>query len=202
MDFNEKLQQLRTKHGLTQEQLAEKVNVSRVAVSKWEAGRGYPNIDSLKIIAKVFDVTIDELLSTDELIFAAEEQSKNKSRIIRTFVFGITDFMAALLFVIPMFVNRFPDHIDIVTIQNLTQSPIYIRLTFSILIALCSVYGVIELALQNIQTKNKQKLELVLSGMFSSLGIVFSFMTNQPDSGMFFFALFLVKVLISIRTNI
>ena len=47
MEFNEKLQELRKGKGLTQEELAQAIFVSRTAVSKWESGRGYPNIDSL-----------------------------------------------------------------------------------------------------------------------------------------------------------
>ena len=54
MEFNKKLQELRKQKGLTQEELAEKLFVSRTAVSKWESGRGYPNIDSLKEIARFF----------------------------------------------------------------------------------------------------------------------------------------------------
>ena len=69
MEFNEKLQQLRTGKNLTQEQLAEQLYVSRTAISKWESGKGYPNIESLKCISKFFSVTIDELLSGEELIF-------------------------------------------------------------------------------------------------------------------------------------
>ena len=65
MEFNEKLQQLRKRRDLTQEELADQLYVSRTAVSKWESGRGYPNIDSLKAISKYFSVTIDELLSGD-----------------------------------------------------------------------------------------------------------------------------------------
>ena len=61
MEFNEKLQQLRTGKGLTQEQLAEHLYVSRTAISKWESGKGYPNIESLKCNSKFFSVTIDEL---------------------------------------------------------------------------------------------------------------------------------------------
>ena len=59
MEFNEKLQQLRTGKNLTQEQLAEQLYVSRTAISKWESGKGYPNIESLKCISKFFSVTID-----------------------------------------------------------------------------------------------------------------------------------------------
>lgn len=54
MEFNEKLQELRKQKGLTQEQLAEVLYVSRTAISKWESGRGYPSIDSLKEISKEF----------------------------------------------------------------------------------------------------------------------------------------------------
>ena len=52
MELNEKLLQLRKQKGLTQEALADALFVSRTAISKWESGRGYPNIDSLKAIAQ------------------------------------------------------------------------------------------------------------------------------------------------------
>ena len=68
MEFHEKLQELRKQKGLTQEELAEKLYVSRTAISKWESGRGYPNIESLKATAKFFSVTVDDLLSTDEVL--------------------------------------------------------------------------------------------------------------------------------------
>lgn len=58
MEFCEKLQELRKKRGLTQEELAEQLYVSRTAISKWESGRGYPSIDSLKAIAKFFSVSL------------------------------------------------------------------------------------------------------------------------------------------------
>ena len=52
MEFNEKLQELRKGKGLTQEELAERLFVSRTAVSKWESGRGYPSIDSLRELSR------------------------------------------------------------------------------------------------------------------------------------------------------
>ena len=68
MEFNEKLQALRKQKGLTQEELAEALYVSRTAISKWESGRGYPNIESLKAIAGYFGITLDSLLSANEAL--------------------------------------------------------------------------------------------------------------------------------------
>ena len=56
MEVSEKLQELRKEKGLTQEELAEALFVSRTAISKWESGRGVPNIESLKAISKFFSV--------------------------------------------------------------------------------------------------------------------------------------------------
>ena len=78
MEFNEKLQELRKQKGLTQEELAEVLYVSRTAISKWESGRGYPNIDSLKAISKFFSVSLDDLLSSDAILTIAEDENKQK----------------------------------------------------------------------------------------------------------------------------
>ncbi len=75
MEFSEKIQELRNKNKLTQEQLAEKLYVSRTAVSKWESGKGYPSIDSLKYISKTFNISIDELLSIEEIIDIAKKEN-------------------------------------------------------------------------------------------------------------------------------
>ena len=80
MEFHEKLQELRKQKNLTQEELSEILFVSRTAISKWESGRGYPSIDSLKAIAEFFGVTIDELLSNGELICIAEKDSHQKTQ--------------------------------------------------------------------------------------------------------------------------
>ena len=77
MEFNEKLQELRKSRGLTQEELAKELFVSRTAVSKWESGRGYPNIESLKEISRYFSVSIDELICPDEIIVAAENERRD-----------------------------------------------------------------------------------------------------------------------------
>ena len=103
MEFNEKIQELRKKKGLTQEELAEVLFVSRTAISKWESGRGYPNIDSLKAIAKFFGVTIDQLLSGDELLTIAEEDAKKTENHLRDLVFGLLDCSIVMFFFLPFF---------------------------------------------------------------------------------------------------
>ena len=89
MEFNEKLQELRKQKGLTQEELAEALFVSRTAVSKWESGRGYPNIESLKAIANFFRVTVDALLTGEELLTISEADHIKKEKHFRDLVFGL-----------------------------------------------------------------------------------------------------------------
>lgn len=68
MSLGEKLKECRKKAGLSQEQLAEKLCVSRQAITKWESDRGMPNVESLQSIAKLFDVSIDFLLDDGETL--------------------------------------------------------------------------------------------------------------------------------------
>ncbi|MEG0365924.1 MAG: helix-turn-helix transcriptional regulator [Coprobacillus sp.] len=62
MDFGMKLQSLRKEKGLSQEALAEKLNVSRQAVSKWETGEGYPEMDKIILLSDLFQVSLDYLI--------------------------------------------------------------------------------------------------------------------------------------------
>ena len=106
MDFSEKLQELRKQKSLTQEELAQKLYVSRTAVSKWESGRGYPNLDSLKDIAKFFSITIDELLSGNEILKIAENDIKRKQNSLLDLFFGLIDISALLLLFLPFFAEK------------------------------------------------------------------------------------------------
>lgn len=62
MDFGDRLKQIRTSQGLSQEQLAEKIGVSRQAITKWETKKGLPDIENMVILAEIFKVTLDELV--------------------------------------------------------------------------------------------------------------------------------------------
>ena len=105
MEFNEKLQELRKSKGLTQEELAEKLFVSRTAISKWESGRGYPSIDSLKEIARFFSVTIDDLICSDEMISVAENEKREFADKYVSLICNVMDILPVILLFIPAFGN-------------------------------------------------------------------------------------------------
>ena len=66
MTFGEKLKAARKEVGLSQEQFAEKMSVSRSAVAKWESDKGMPDVNNLKMMAQLLDVSLDYLLDEDE----------------------------------------------------------------------------------------------------------------------------------------
>lgn len=69
MEIKDMLRTLREKNGLTQEQLAQRVLVSRQAVSRWETGETQPNTDTLKLLSREFNVSINTLLGAPRQLF-------------------------------------------------------------------------------------------------------------------------------------
>lgn len=132
MEFNEKLQELRKQKNLTQEELAGDLFVSRTAISKWESGRGYPGIDSLKEISKYFSVSIDELLSGEELLSVAENENREKENHFRDLVFGLLDCSVAMFLFLPFFGQKIGGTIYEVPLLSLTEYEFYLKTTYLI----------------------------------------------------------------------
>ena len=65
METKDIILELRTKQGLSQEELAELLDVSRQAVSKWEQGNGYPEVETLLLLSSKLNVSLDSLMSTE-----------------------------------------------------------------------------------------------------------------------------------------
>lgn len=82
MSIGEKIKNSRNKQGITQQELATKLNVSRSAVSNWEVGRNYPDLDSIVLLSDMLGLTLDELLREDAVMVKAvgQEQRKNSKR--------------------------------------------------------------------------------------------------------------------------
>ena len=199
MELNEKLLELRKQKGLTQAELAEILFVSRTAVSKWESGRGYPNIDSLKAIAKFFGITIDELLSGEELLTIAEEDSRNKENRLRDLVFGSLDCSTAMLFFLPFFGQKTPPVIQAVSLLSLTEAKLYLRTAYVAAVAGIAFLGILTLALQTSQNpiwmKNKHKL----SWMLNAAGALLFIISSQPYAAALLFLFLAVKALMLIK---
>ncbi len=123
MEFNEKLQQLRAHKNLTQEQLAEQLYVSRTAISKWESGKGYPNIESLKCISKFFSVTVDELISDEELITLAQSENRSNVKKIYKIISSIIDVLAVAFIVLPFYGKSSEDYVYSVNLLANTNTP-------------------------------------------------------------------------------
>lgn len=166
MEFNEKLQSLRKRKGLTQEELAECLYVSRTAVSKWESGRGYPNIESLKAISKFFSITLDDLFSSDEILELSEENQKNMKKQFHDLAFGLLDIGAILFFVFPFFADRSEGVIRNCSLFMLGNVQPYLKVFYYILVIAMIASGILFLVLQNFQInfwlKSKNKISFSL----------------------------------------
>ena len=80
MEFNNKLYNLRKKNGLSQEELASRLNVSRQTISKWEVGDSTPDMEKLIAISDLFDISLDELVMDKQP--ASNSDTSNKSDVI------------------------------------------------------------------------------------------------------------------------
>ncbi|MBQ9545211.1 MAG: helix-turn-helix transcriptional regulator [Clostridia bacterium] len=190
MEFNEKLQKLRTNKGLTQEELSKKLFVSRTAVSKWESGRGYPGIDSLKAIAKFFDVTLDELIGSEELVFAAEQDVKRSDRTLRALVCGALDALAALLFFLPVFADG--DALS-VFLTGLSYVSGWLKAVFIVTVVLTFFNGLCGAIVSRFDRPVWTKHRIVAGMLLSAAGTAVFMLSRQPYAGFFFLSLLVIK---------
>ena len=194
MEFGKKLQELRKQKGLTQEELAQTLYVSRTAVSKWESGRGYPNIDSLRLIAKFFDITVDELLSGEEILTLAQEENKQKQSHLCDLLFGLLDLSVLLLLFLPLFGQRMNGGVESVSLIGLTVASFYLQFAYVIFVSFSAVLGILTLALQNCSrsfwVKSKTKISLILN----IIGVLLFTVSTQVYVAVFLFVLLIIKV--------
>lgn len=193
MDFSEKLQNLRKQHGLTQEELAAKLFVSRTAVSKWESGRGYPNIDSLKEISKFFSVSIDELLSSDELINAAQDENRKNISDLLDMLAGCADMMCLLLILLPLYPEKVSDSFSAVSLFEFAQKSFAPACICFALFFLLMVTGTAKLIMNRRRIENGRNTLTVISFVLSIVSVLFLTAARLPYAVTVMFLLFIVK---------
>ena len=200
MEFNEKLQELRKSRSLTQEELAEALFVSRTAISKWESGRGYPSIDSLKEISHYFSVTIDDLICSEEMISVAENEKKEFADKSLSLICNAMDILLAILLFIPAFGNG-PDSSETVSLFGLTGITPWVKTIFVVIIATAILNGICGVIIANFNKPVWNKHRLITGVILSILTVIVLIATKQPYAGVVCFAFLVIKGFLIIKVK-
>ena len=153
MKFSEQIKDLRTREKLTQEQFAEKLNITRQAVSNWENERNLPDIEMLILIAQNFHISLDELIlggndmdevnvMTDKLVRDGSENRRAKMNMISTIVGGVLMIMGLMCLIIKAFSVEYIDASGILH-ENFFLLPVGFLFIFSgvlVIIVTCASY--------------------------------------------------------------
>ena len=201
MEFNEKLQKLRTNENLTQEELAEKLYVSRAAISKWESGRGYPSIDSLKAIAKYFHVTIDELIGSEEIVDLAEQDMKSSNKKYTALICGILDCLTLLLFFLPVFGNGGKTDVESVSLLAMTGVGLWLKIIFIAVMGITILNGFCTVIISNFDKPAWNKHRVVTGVILSILGTMLFILSRQPYAGVFYLCILVIKGILMIKSK-
>ena len=193
MEFNEKLQELRKQKGLTQEQLASVLYVSRTAISKWESGRGYPSIDSLKDIARYFNISIDDLLSGEELIVIAEVDHKQKQKKLCDYIFGVMDCCIILFFFLPLFGQMEGEVIKEVSLLLLNGISLYLKVLYFVITILIIIIGVLRFVFLKFDFKFWNLSKNIISLGLNILGLLLFIFSRQIYAAFFLLVFLLMK---------
>lgn len=198
MDFHNKLKELRKGKNITQDELASKLYVSRTAVSKWESGKGYPSIETLKAIASFYSISIDELLSNDELVDYSINSVRNEKNRLLAFFYGLLDFSGLLMMLIPLFGQAIGNDYYSVSLINLNAS-LFVHILYYLLIILLGVIGIITLLLLFFGRyyKNIMHISLIVSLLMISIFMI----TKQPYAGTYALVIGVIKLLIYFKNK-
>ena len=199
MEFHEKLQELRKSRNLTQEELAEALFVSRTAISKWESGRGYPSIDSLKEISRYFSVTIDELLSSEKLLSIAEKENKTNIQNMCNLLLGMTDILSCLLILLPLYPNTIDGFIYSVNLLQYTEITVFNRTLYWCFFLALIVTGIAKILLTKYENRKGNQMTTVLSMLLSILLVLFLALAREAYAIAVAFLLLVIKGILLLR---
>ena len=192
MELSEKLQELRKSRSMTQEELAEALFVSRTAISKWESGRGYPSIDSLKEISRYFSVTIDDLICSDEMITVAENEKKEFADKYVSLICNALDILLAILVFIPAFGNGNASS-ETVPLLGLSGINPWVKIVFVVIIGVTILNGICGVIITNFDKPVWNRHRLITGVVLSILTVVVFITTRQPYAGIVCFAFLVIK---------
>lgn len=190
MELSSKIQKLRKERGLTQEQFAQQLFVSRTAVSKWETGRGTPNIESLKMIAGLCEVTLDDLLGTEEIIAVAKNENRENINRFAAYVDAVFNIASVMGLFLPLYKVEADGLFLSVPLYRFEGWLALLYWLAPIAMAAC---GAIQMLLCG-KEGDVPRATAGMIGMILNAGAVFLFiLSGQPYPAAMFFALLLTK---------
>ena len=196
MELSEKIQKLRKEQGLTQEQFAEQLFVSRTAVSKWETGRGTPSMESLKQIANLFHITLDQLLSTEEVVVIAENENKDNMKRFASYIDGIINLSALLGLLLPLFKVEENGLFQSVPLYQLSG---WQRIVFWIAPVIMVICGIAQMVLAGSEN-TKMKTAANRVGTAAHIGAtILLILCGHPYPAVLFFFLFAMKGILLLK---
>lgn len=199
MEFGEKLQNLRKNKGLTQEELAESLHVSRTAVSKWESGRGYPSIDSIKEIASYFSVTVDVLLSSEKILSLAEKENASNIRKMCNMLTGLVDIFTLMLVVLPLYPNMVGEYVYSVNLFRYTEIASFAVTAYWIVFLALLLLGALKIVLTQLNIQKGQVIVTGLSIGLSILAVLLLCGTRQVYATIVMFIFLVIKGMIYLK---
>lgn len=199
MEFSEKLQELRRNRGLTQEELAEALYVSRTAISKWESGKGYPSIDSLKEISGFFSVSIDELLSSEKLLSIARDENRTNIRKTCDLLIGVVDMFSFVLIILPLYPNLIDGYYYSVNLLAYTQNGAVLRGIYWGLYILLVLTGAAKILMTRAASEKTGRIMTYVSLVVSIITVLLLSMAKEAYAVTLVFLLLVVKGIILLR---
>lgn len=198
MELCKKIKKIRNDNKLTQEQFAEKMLVSRTAVSKWENGTCYPSIDSLKYMSKIFNVSLDKLLSSEEILEIAKIENKSNMSKYNGLLFCLLDIIRIIFIILPLYSYKTNNFIYSVSLFNSNDLSTTLKIVFILIFIIFLVLGIIELIFN---FKGNNRLINKISMFLDIISIFVLLFTKQPYVIALMFVIFIIKIIMLINVN-
>ena len=198
MELSKKIKQIRNDNKLTQEQFAEKMIVSRTAVSKWENGTCYPSIDSLKYMSQIFNVSLDKLLSSEEIFEIAKTENQSNISKYNSLLFCLLDIVRIIFVFLPLYSYKTNDFIYSVSLLNSNDLGSTLKIIFVLIFITFLILGIIELIFNY---KGNNGLINKISIFLDMISIFVLLFTKQPYVIALMFVIFIIKIIMLANVN-
>jgi len=198
LELSKKIKQIRNDNKLTQEQFAEKMLVSRTAVSKWENGTCYPSIDSLKYMSQIFNISLDKLLSSEEILEIAKTENQSNISNYNSLLFCLLDIVRIIFIFLPLYAYKTNDFVYSVSLFNSNDLGTILKIIFMLIFIIFLVLGIVELIFN---FKGNNRLINKMSMFLDIISIFVLLFTKQPYVIALMFIIFVIKIIMLANVN-